>query len=94
MIEVSMLSTHLAMPTSGHLEQAIHIFAYLKVNPKKRLALDPQNHVYDKTQYSPVANRQDFYRDAKEQIVDDSSHQGEEWYQCTDLLMQIMPVIA
>ena len=72
MIEVSMLSTHLAMPRSGHLEQAIHIFAYLKVNPKKTLALDPQHPVYDENQFSPVADWHDFYRDAKEQIPDDS----------------------
>lgn len=55
-VEVSMLSTHLAMPRSGHLEQAIHIFAYLKVNPKKTLALDPQHPVYDENQFSPVAD--------------------------------------
>ena len=72
MIEVSMLSTHLAMPRSGHLEQAIHIFAYLKVNPKKTLALDPQHPVYDENQFSPVTDWYDFYRDAKEQIPDDS----------------------
>jgi hypothetical protein len=72
MIEVSMLSTHLAMPRSGHLEQTIHIFAYLKVNPKKTLAVDPQHPVYDENQFSPVADWHDFYRDAKEQIPDDS----------------------
>ena len=94
MIEVSVLSTHLAMPRSGHLEQAIHIFAYLKVNPKKTLALDPQHPVYDENKFSPVADWHEFYRDTKEQISDDSPHQGEEWFQCTVLLMQIMPVIA
>ena len=71
MIEVSMLSTHLAMPRSGHLEQAIHIFAYLKVNTKKTLALDPQHPVYDENQFSLVADWHDFYRDAKEQIPND-----------------------
>jgi hypothetical protein len=94
MIEVSMFSTHLAMQRSGHLEQAIHIFAYLKVNPKKTLALDPQHPVYDENRFSPVADWHDFYRDAKELIPGESPHQGEEWYQCTVLLMQIMLVIS
>jgi hypothetical protein len=72
MIEVPMLSTHLAMPRSGHLQQAIHIFAYLKVNSKKTLAQDPQHPVYDENQFSPVADWHDFYSNAKEQILDDS----------------------
>jgi hypothetical protein len=72
MVEVSMLSTHLVMPRNGHLEQAIHIFAYLKTNLKKTLAMDPQHPVYNENQFSPVSYWHDFYRDAKEQIPDDS----------------------
>jgi hypothetical protein len=37
MVEVSILSIHLAMPRNWHLEQAIHIFAYLKANSKNHL---------------------------------------------------------
>ena len=29
-LEVSMMSSHLALPREGHLEQVLHIFAYLK----------------------------------------------------------------
>jgi hypothetical protein len=54
MLEVSRLSTHLAMPRNGHLEQNIHKFAYLKAHPKKILAMDPQHHVYNENQFSPV----------------------------------------
>ena len=34
LLEVSMLSHHLALPREGHLEQAMHIFGYLKLHPK------------------------------------------------------------
>jgi hypothetical protein len=93
MVEVSMLSTHLAMPRNGHLEQAIHIFAYMTANPKKTLAMDPQHPVYNEDQFLPVSDWHDFYRDAKEQIPDDSSPSRGKWYPCTVLLMQIMPAI-
>ena len=29
-LEVSMMSSHLALPREGHLEHVLHIFAYLK----------------------------------------------------------------
>ena len=34
LLEVSMLSSHLALPREGHLEQVMHIFGYLKQHPK------------------------------------------------------------
>lgn len=72
MMEVSMLSTHLAMSRKGHLEQALHIFAYLKLNPKKTLAFDPRHPLYDTTNFPPTADWHDFYRDAAEIIPDDA----------------------
>jgi hypothetical protein len=72
MIEVSMLSVHLANPRIGHLEAAIHIFAYLKTTPKRTLAFDPRHPEYDESQFPPVADWHDFYRDAEEQIPDDA----------------------
>lgn len=41
--EVSMLSTYLAMPREGHLQQALHVFGYLKNNQKRSLAMDPRS---------------------------------------------------
>jgi hypothetical protein len=35
---MSLLSSYLAMPRAGHLEQAIHVFGYLKTHPKTKLA--------------------------------------------------------
>ena len=39
--EVSMLSSHLAMPHQGHLEQVYHIFAYLQKHHNAELVFDP-----------------------------------------------------
>jgi hypothetical protein len=41
MSEISMLSTYLALPRTGHLEQVYHVFGYLKEIPKKILAFNP-----------------------------------------------------
>ena len=41
--EVSTMSTLLAMPRIGHLEQLYHVFGYLKQNPKRKLAFDPDH---------------------------------------------------
>ena len=40
LLEVSMMSTHLAFPKQGHLEQVMHIFGYLKIHKKLRLLID------------------------------------------------------
>jgi hypothetical protein len=52
-LEVSMLSSHLALPREGHMEQALHIFAYLKRHHNAELVLDPSD---------PVINMNDFER--------------------------------
>ena len=39
--EVSMLSSHIAMPREGHLQQVFHIFSYLKSHHNARLVFDP-----------------------------------------------------
>lgn len=39
--EVSILSQYQAMPREGHLEQLLHIFAYMKNKPKVTLYMDP-----------------------------------------------------
>ena len=40
-LEVSMMSSYLAMPRAGHMEQLLHMFAYLKRNHNAELVLDP-----------------------------------------------------
>ena len=39
--EVSMMSSHLALPREGHLDQVFHIFAYLKKHHNYALVFDP-----------------------------------------------------
>ena len=39
-LEVSMMSSHLALPREGHLEQVLHIFAYLKKYHNTELVYD------------------------------------------------------
>ena len=67
-LEVSMLSSHLAMPWEGHLTQVLHIFGYLRKYHNAELVYNPSN---------PCVNESDF------QISDWSSSefghiQGEE----------------
>jgi hypothetical protein len=39
--KVSLLSSHLALPREGHLQQVYHIIGYLIARPKHTLAFDP-----------------------------------------------------
>ena len=42
-LEVSMMSSHLAMPREGHLNQVLHIFAYLKKYHNTEMVYDPSD---------------------------------------------------
>lgn len=71
MMEVSMLSSHLAAPREGHLEQAVHMIAYLQKHPKKTIAFNPRHPKISKSRFVQH-NWEDFYRDAKEPILADN----------------------
>ena len=45
--EVSMMSSHMAMPREGHLSQLFHIFAYLKKCHNSELVFDPSDRDVD-----------------------------------------------
>ena len=66
-MEVSMLSSHLALPREGHLQQVYHMFGYLKAKPKKTLAFDPTHPDIDEARFEHH-DWHDFYRGAKELI--------------------------
>ena len=51
LLETSMMSTHLALPRLGHLDQVFHIFGYLKERSKKKLALYPNHPVIDEKKF-------------------------------------------
>ena len=46
-VEVSMMSSHLALPRRGHLDQVFQIFVYLKKYHNTKLVYDPSNPVVD-----------------------------------------------
>jgi hypothetical protein len=61
-----MLSTYLALPRTGHLEQVYHIFGYLKHNPSRQLAFNPRHPGIDERHFVQH-DWQEFYRYAEEQ---------------------------
>ena len=72
LLEVSLLSQYQAAPWEGHLEQLLHIFAYLRKKPKSTIYLDPSMPNLDYTIFQTRAEDfVEYYRDAKEQM----SHQ-------------------
>ena len=68
--EVAILSAYQASPRKGHLEQVIHIFAYLKKKPKLTLYFDPQEPIIDNTAFqgSSAKEFREIYRDASEEL--------------------------
>ena len=40
-VEVSMMSSHLALPREGHLQELLHIFGYLKKHMNTEMVFDP-----------------------------------------------------
>jgi hypothetical protein len=70
LMEVSAMSSHLALPRVGHLQSVYHIFGYLKQKPKRTLAFDPRYPNIDPQRFTKYDWR-DFYRDASEKIPPD-----------------------
>ena len=67
MLETSLLSTHLASPRIGNLEQVFHIFGFLKDSSKRKLGFDP-GHLKIDTNRFHMFDWQDFYKGVKEVI--------------------------
>ena len=67
--EVSLLSQYQASPRQGHLEQALHIFAFLEKHPKLTLYMDPSLPNLDYSIFTTDANTfKEYYRGAKEEM--------------------------
>ena len=67
LLEVSLLSTHLALPRRGHLLQVYNIFGYLKYASRRRLYFDPTIPKIPLSGFKQY-DWQDFYKDAKEEM--------------------------
>ena len=65
--ETAILSKHLALPREGHLEQALHVFGYLKMRPKLRLLFDCGEPKVNEKWFTSY-DWYDFYRNAEESI--------------------------
>ena len=70
LLEVSLLSSHLALPRVGHLQAVYRIFGYLKQVPKRKLYFDPESPTISEERFVEF-EWEDFYRDAVEAIPDD-----------------------
>ena len=49
-IEVSMMSPNLALPQRGHLDEVLHIFAYLKSHANSEMVYDPSGIEFDRSE--------------------------------------------
>jgi hypothetical protein len=65
LLEISLLSSHLALPREGHLEQVYHIFAYLKHGSRRRIYLDPSYPSISESRFQSY-DWTDFYKYAEE----------------------------
>ena len=65
--EVSVLSSHLALPREGHLEAVYHIYAYLKKKHNTRMVFDPSYPAIDESNF-PDHDWKNFYGEVKEAV--------------------------
>jgi hypothetical protein len=68
--EVSMLSSYLACPREGHLENALQIMGYLQLKHNSRLIFDPTYPDIDQTAF-PSFDWTEFYGNVEEAITPD-----------------------
>ena len=68
--EVSLLSQYQASPRQGHLEQALHIFAYLDKKPKLTLYMSPNSPSLPRERFvnTTASEFKEYYRGAEEEI--------------------------
>jgi hypothetical protein len=67
MIDVSLLSSHRMQPLQGHLDQAFHIFGYLKQNKQATLVFDDSRVDWDESSFK-LHDWSDFYHGAEEKL--------------------------
>ena len=72
MYEVSLLSSHLALPREGHLEAAYGIFAYLNKHDRSKLVMDCNYPRVDESVFYTTDWSRSVYTDAKEEIPKDA----------------------
>ena len=78
LLEVALLSSHLALPHVGHLQQVYHIFGYLKNSPRRRLFFDPDHPKISEDRFMTY-DWMDFYRYSEQQIPMNAPEPGSEY---------------
>jgi hypothetical protein len=66
-IDVALLSSHLAEPRIGHLQQVFHIFSYIKHHTNSHLVFDPNYVAWEQANFNET-NWKEFYGDVEEPI--------------------------
>jgi len=66
-VDVALLSSYLAQPRQGHLEQVFHVFAYLKKHARSTMVFDDTKAQIDERRFVKQ-DWTDFYKDAQQQI--------------------------
>jgi hypothetical protein len=67
-VHVTILTSFLASPREGHLQEALHIFAYLKQYKKSTMVFDDTVSTIDESIFQHTTDWSDFYADASEKI--------------------------
>lgn len=66
-IDVTLLSSFMAQPRMGHMNEVLHIFSYLKHHENLKLVFDPNPQIWDESQFVKY-DWKEFYRDVREAI--------------------------
>ena len=69
---MALLSSHLAEPRIGHLQQVFHIFSYIKHHTNLHLVFDPNYVAWEQANFNET-NWKEFYGDVKEPIPPNAS---------------------
>ena len=76
--EVSMMSSHLALPRKGHLTALTHVFAYLKAHHNSDMVFDPSEPDLDMANFPREDWSLSIYGDAKEEPSSEMSCPSQE----------------
>jgi hypothetical protein len=48
-IDITLLSSYMAQPRNGHMNEVLHIFSYLKAHENSKIVFDPMPQPWDET---------------------------------------------
>jgi hypothetical protein len=90
LLETSFLLSYLTMPQFRHLEQAFHIFRYLKSHPTRKIGFDPSHPTINENRFQGVIGKSFTVMPVKRSQRTNRNPEAIAWRHIV-LLMQIMP---